>query len=159
MIRQITSDHELRATAQLIRDSFRTVADDLGITQERWPSYVAFISDEELLRTARDGITFYAEFDGDRQVGVFGVKLQDDGKFWLEKVAVLPDCRHRGIGKRLMEFACVLAGNAGAKILRLATVDDNQVLKDWYAGMGFVPVEVRHFEHVPYSVCLMEKDV
>ena len=159
MIRQIASDDELRASAQVIRDSYRTVADDLGITSERWPGYAVFISDEELLSTAEAGITFYAEFDGNTQVGVFGAKLRDDGKFWLEKVAVLPDCRHRGIGTRLVEFACALARDAGAKIIRLAAIDDNQVLKEWYVRMGFVPVELRHFEHVPYPVCMMEKDV
>jgi diamine N-acetyltransferase len=155
----ITSHDELREAAQVIRDSFRTVADDLGLTPEHWPSYVAFIDDAELPRLAEEGLSFYAEFEGDRQIGVFGAKLREDGKFWVEKVAVLPECRHRRVGRRLMEFACALARDAGAKVVRLATVDDNQVLKQWYVGMGFLQVELRHFEHVPYPVCLMEKSV
>lgn len=58
--------------------------------------------------------------------------------FWVESVAVLPEWRGKGLGRRLLAHAEVLAREAGFSEIRLLTngrMLDNRRL---YAGVGYV---------------------
>ncbi len=83
----------------------------------------------------------------------------DDDLYYIEKLAVLPEDRHSGFGRMLMDLALDHVRERGGKTISISLIDENRVLKRWYQDYGFVETEVRRFEHPPFAVCFMEKRV
>ena len=73
MIRQL--DHkEFPLAADVIRASFLTVANDLGLTEENCPKYVGFVTTAELLHTQFDwGWWIYGLFEDEQLVGYVSI--------------------------------------------------------------------------------------
>ena len=55
-------------------------------------------------------------------------------------LAVRPGARRQGLGRRLVERACVAAKDAGAAILFLEVAEDNAAARVLYARAGFVEI-------------------
>jgi len=48
-----------------------------------------------------------------------------------------------------------------AKVIRASfgIVNEQEVLKSWYKGLGFTEKETRSYPHLPFTVCFMEKEL
>lgn len=55
-------------------------------------------------------------------------------------LAVRPGARRQGLGRRLVERACVAAKDAGAETLFLEVAEDNAAARVLYARAGFVEI-------------------
>ena len=77
------------------------------------------------------------------------------GVFYLERLAVLPACRHRGFGRRLVDHAVMIADRQGGHLISIGIIAENRRLKRWYAAYGFAPAGTREFPHLPFTVCYM----
>ena len=158
-IREVTSDHGLREAARVIRASFRTVADEFGLTERNCPAHPAFITDDRLRQMVAEGLRLFALYDADEIAGLVGTKPIDGNRHTLEKLCVLPEHRCHGHGRRLVDFVCEAVKAAGGQTVEIGTIDENEALKRWYADQGFVATATKRFEHFPFAVCLMEKRV
>ena len=158
-IREVDRAKHLALCAEIIRDSFATLAEDLGITRENCPSHPSFATVEDLERMRREGFAFFVLRVADRQVGAVAIEDRGSGLFYFAKLAVLPPFRHKGFGRTLVDFVFDYARARGGKTVRLATVDENAMLKNWYLDYGFAIVDVRQFDYLPFAVCFMEKAV
>jgi diamine N-acetyltransferase len=157
-IREIDYRKELDICAAVIRESFATLAETLNITRENCPTHPSFITDDEVISLVRRGLRFYGLSHEGRLAGVVGVRRVDEQVYSVEKLAVLPEVRHCGYGRRLMDHACDLIRLAGGKRITISVIDENTVLKEWYLGQGFRVTETKRYEQLPFTVCLMEKD-
>jgi GNAT superfamily N-acetyltransferase len=158
-IQEVTSDRGLREAARIIRASFRTVADEFGLTKESCPAHPAFIADGHLRKMVAEGLHLFALCDAGEAVGVVGTRRLDGDRHTLEKLCVLPRHRHHGCGRRLVEFVCAAVKAAGGRIVEIGTIDQHPLLKQWYSDQGFVAKATKRFEHFPFAVCLMQKQV
>jgi diamine N-acetyltransferase len=160
-IRPIAKDTELDACAALIRAAFQTVADQFGYTPETAPTLPAFITVERVKAEVEKGVRYFSLFDGDRQVGSVALeqKAGDPSTYYLERLAVLPDVRHHGLGVMLLDFAFARAYEAGAQKVSIAIIDENRILKAWYERYGFLETGKKTYPHLPFTVCFMEKAV
>ncbi len=158
IIREVTDDELLRS-AKVIRDSFRTVASELGLTRENTPRHPSFSTVRQLRKNIEKGVEFFGLFLGDNQAGFVAVEKADDNLFYMERLAVLPLYRHEGFGKELVSFVFDHVRSRGGKKLSIGIIDKQTVLKDWYKGMGFRETGIRDFPHLPFRVCFMEKDL
>jgi diamine N-acetyltransferase len=158
MIRQIRSS-ELHEAANVVRVSFATVAHELGLDAANCPTHPTFLSDEQVTAMISDGMCFYGLFVDRMMVGVVGEKRVNEQDYTVEKLAVLPNLRHGGFGRQLMDHACDLARRAGGQRVTIAIVDENETLKQWYLGMGFRITEIRRYDHLPFQVCCMERNI
>jgi hypothetical protein len=52
-----------------------------------------------------------------------------------------------------------VARAAGGRKLSIGVVDENAVLKRWYAAQGFRETGRKRFPHLPFTVSFMEKGV
>jgi ribosomal protein S18 acetylase RimI-like enzyme len=163
MIVEIRDDALLVACVPVIRAAFRTVADDLGLTEENAPTNPAFMTLDRLREARGRGVRMFALLDDGAAGAPAGfVALEDSrqpGVLYLERLAVLPALRHRGLGRALMDHAFAEARTAGAERIAIGIVDEHVVLKRWYLGYGFVETGTRRFAHLPFTVCYMEKSV
>jgi len=160
-IREIAAELEIEVCADVIRKSFRTVADELGLTEENAPTNPAFLTVEKLRETIAKPVLFFGLFDGGRQVGCVALEPSHDevGVFFLERLSVVPEERHNGYGATLMDHAFQEAKKAGAGKIKIGIIDENLVLKRWYLDYGFTETGTKTFAHLPFTVCFMEKNI
>ena len=149
----------LGKSVAIIRSAFGKVAVELGITEKDAPMFPAFITLERLEEMRARGAVFYGMFSNGRQVGVVAVEKRDTGDYYLERLAVLPQYWHGGLGRELVDFIIDYVRKLEVKKLYLGMVNEHKVLKEWYKMLGFKEVEVKKLEHLPFTVCHMAMDI
>jgi len=157
-IKEITGG-KLDKSVEIIRTVFGTVAKEMGYTEASVPVFPAFITVEKLEAIKDRGAVFFGMFIGTRQVGFIAAEKEKPGNYYIEKLAVLPEFRHLGLGMKLVNHVIAYAKSKGYRKLNLTMVDENQVLKKWYLDMGFKETVVRKFDHLPFLVSFMELDI
>ena len=155
--REVSSDIEMEKCAAVIRDAFKTVAEDLKITKESAPTNPAFLEKDSLIRMKEKGIVMFGVFENSVQIGFVAIEKADTDVYYMEKLAVLPEFRHKGCGRRIMDFVFdYVSGNNGKKV-SIALINENSVLINWYIDYGFTVTGTKRFNHLPFEVCFMEK--
>ncbi len=153
-IREVTRE-SLEANAALIRRSYQTVADEMGITPENAPRYTAFITAEKLGEERDAGGTFYGLFLDGIQAGFVSVQRDEEGLWHMRRLAVLPEYRNRGLGRQLIDRVIVHAREHGAAKLHIGIVHEQQGLREWYESMGFRTYRTFTVDHLPFRVSLL----
>lgn len=69
---------------------------------------------------------------------------------------MIPSWRKQGIGEELVSVAISRARESGAKTMKISTVAENTELNDWYHRLGFVDMEIKKFEHLPFDVLYLQ---
>ncbi len=92
-------------------------------------------------------------------VGCVGVEEAEESSYWFKKLAVLPEYRHKGYGKALVDFVFDYAKECGGERISIGIIDENHILKNWYLEYGFEEVEKKTFIHLPFTVCYMMKEI
>jgi len=159
MIKKITEKDDFKTLAKLLNDSFITVANDFGITKENCPFHNAFIDNETLKSKLISNREFYKLENNGNPIGFIAIEKSENenNTFYIEKVAVHPDFRHKGIGKQLMDFATKRILDLGGKRISIGLIDTNTELKNWYQNQGYVETGTKIFDHLPFNVCFMDK--
>ena len=153
-IREITGE-PIEANAALVRRAYQTVADEMGITEAAAPRYTAFITARQLGEERDAGSTFYGLFLDGTQAGFVAVQQDEEGKWHMRRLAVLPEYRGRGYARQLIERAIAHAKQRGADMLHIGIVNEQQGLKAWYESMGFRTYRTFAVDHLPFSVALL----
>jgi ribosomal protein S18 acetylase RimI-like enzyme len=159
MIKEIVTQSELITSVDILRKSFGTVAEEFNLTKENCPTNAAFITIDKLKELKGKGIVFFGLFLQKRQIGFVALEKAGTDLFYLEKLAVLPEYRHNGYGEKLMDFCFDYAKNHNLKRISIAIIDEHSILKRWYIKYGFNISRIKKFDHLPFTVCFMEKKV
>jgi ribosomal protein S18 acetylase RimI-like enzyme len=144
----------------VIREAFQTVADDFGLTEAQVPTNAAFLTIDRLRAAQMRGDRIFALTVAGRTVGSVSLRAgATTGIVYLERLAVAPAFRHRGYGTALVEHSCAVAAADGATTVSVGIIDANTVLKRWYERNGFAVTVTRVFEHLPFTVCYLQRAV
>ncbi len=157
MIVKVDSNAQLNICLDIIHKSFQTVADEFNLTKNNCPGHTAFMPMEKLLSQFNTGTPmFLYEYQND-YVGYFSLSI-DKNCVELNNLAVLPESRHLGIGKELVNYAISYAKNVvGASRINIGIIEENTVLKEWYRTFGFVHTGTKKFKHLPFTVGFMNR--
>ena len=79
-----------------------------------------------------------------------------DGEYELHNLSVLPEYRHRGFGRRLLDYAKSNVAARSGRIIKIGIIEESAVLKSWYIANGFVPTGAKKFEHLPFTSGYLE---
>ena len=160
MIREVKRE-EIPKCVSLIKKAFLTVADEFGFTEENTPRFTAFATNEERLLWQMDGEHRLMYVYGDAGVlyGYYSLLIQDNKECELNNLAVLPEYRHKGIGKQLLEHAYSTARENGCKLMNIGIVEENVKLKKWYEDNGAVHVGTHKFDFFPFTCGYMKKEL
>ena len=145
----------------IIQKSFGTVAEQLGLTKENCPSHTSFIEKDRLQRDydRKDAMFLLLEEFPFKAVGYFSLHRESDTDVELNHVAVLPEMRHFGYGKLILDTAKIYAREHGYKRMNIGIVEESTVLKNWYLKNGFVHDGTRKFDSLPFTVGFMHFDL
>lgn len=160
MIKKV-EQRDIRECVDVIRKSFATVADKFGFTIENAPRFTAFATTEERINWHLNGEhrPMYAYCEDGTIVGYYSLLLQDNNECELNNVCVLPEHRHQGIGAELLKHAFLTATELGCTKMNIGIVEENRILKEWYASYGFAHTGTQKFEFFPFTCGYMEKNL
>lgn len=161
MIQKVNKQDNFAALAKLLNEAFATVAKEFGLTKENSPTNNAFITGEELKSQLTENREFYVYKENTHLAGFIAIEKSSStpDTFYIEKLAVIPEFRHLGVGLRLMDFASSRINELGGKRISIGLIDSNTRLKEWYAEQGYVVSGIKRFDHLPFDVCMMEKEI
>ncbi len=160
MIREVNRD-EIPECVDIIKKSFKTVADEFGFTVENAPRFTAFAVTADRLYWQMDNesrLMYAYEQDGDI-FGYYSLLMQDNGECELNNLAVLPEYRHKGIGNQLLSHAYKTAKDHGCKRINIGIVEENKQLRKWYEQSGAVHIGTKKFEFFPFTCGYMTKAI
>jgi diamine N-acetyltransferase len=123
----INPEEDVSAVLKVLNLSHGTIARDFNFTKEDNPTNNAFIDEKTLREQLKNGIALYGLKMENRLVGCIAIEKskREVDTYYIEKVSVLPEFRHQGIGVRLMDFATDKIKNAGGKMISIALIDSN----------------------------------
>lgn len=152
MIREVNRD-DIPRCAEVIRESFMTVADELGFTRENAPRFTAFAITAERLYQQLDEEhrPMFVFVDEGEIRGYYSLFPQNEKECELNNLAVLPQYRHNGAGKSLFRHAVKTAGEIGFSVMNIGIVEENKVLRRWYEANGAVHIGTRKFDFFPFT--------
>ena len=156
MIKQVENKEQLNICIDIIRNSFATVAEEFSLTENNCPSHTAFMKFDKLEKQFNDGRPMFIFCQDDVPVGYFSLAKCSDEEWELNNLAVLPEYRHLGIGKAMVNYAVKMVKSYGGNKISIGIIEENTTLKNWYLKLGFTYVSTRKFEHLPFTVGCME---
>ncbi len=152
----IVQEQELPLCLAVIRESFATVAAAFGLTEQNCPTHTSFMKLEQLQKHFEWGWKMFGLWEDGRLVGFYALSDEGAGRFELHNLAVLPDYRHLGCGKRLLDDAKSRVTALGSEKITIGIIEEHTVLKNWYMRNGFVPTGTRKFDHLPFTAGFLE---
>lgn len=158
MIKKIeTSD--ITSCVKVIRNSFLTVANELGLTAENAPRFTAFsVTEERLLwQMNTEHRPMYAYYDNGDIAGYYSLLLQENSECELNNLCVLPSHRHKKIGEQLLKNAFDEAKKLNCNKINIGIVEENTVLRKWYEAFGFIHTKTEKYDFFPFTCGYMEK--
>ena len=158
MIRKVEQE-DIKRCVEVIRKSFGTVADEFGFTIENASRFTAFATTEERINWHLNGECrpMYAYWEEGVIIGYYSLLIQDNNECELNNVCVLPEYRHKGIGDKLLEHAFAIAKGLGCTKMNIGIVEENEILKKWYASYGFVHTGTQKYDFFPFTCGYMER--
>lgn len=158
---KVNSDDDLSAVVKVLNVSHGTVARDFGFTRESNPTNNAYIDESTLKSQLTKGIDLYTLLLNGKIIGCIAIEKssKEPDTFYIEKVSVVPEFRNQGFGVRLMDFATSKIKESGGKKISIALIDSHTKLKNWYIAQGFTETGTKDFDHLPFRVCFMNKQV
>lgn len=153
----VFGDQELALAVGIIRRAFAPVAARFGLTQENCPGNGAFITEERLRRSLSGKARLFAVYHAGIAAGCIIAKRKDREAWYLEKAAVLPEFRRRGLGSALLDAAQAYIMEEGGLRIRIGIIAANDELRLWYEKAGFLVTGLKDFPTLPFTVCYMKK--
>lgn len=142
-IRQIKIT-DLQDCIKVINISFATVASEFNLSEKNCPRHPSFMKIDTLQKRFTDGYQMYGLYEQEKLVGYVSISIDEDNAAELHNLAVLPDYRHKGYGKSLLDYCEKKAKEMGCYKIKIDIIEENKILKDWYVR-GFYDILVRKF--------------
>jgi len=155
IIREI-SRNDLKECLDVIHKSFETVAEQFGLTKENCPKHTSFIPISFLETQMNWGWYMFALCLGDRIIGYMSLSKEEDKVFELHNLAVLPEYRHNGYGRILLDYAKKQVMALGGEKIKIGIIEESSVLKNWYIQNGFIHIGTKKFAHLPFTSGYLE---
>ena len=147
---------ELPECLRVIHKSFATVAKAFGLTEENCPRHTSFMPLSFLETQLNWGWHMFGLYAGGEIIGYMSLSKEDDDVFELHNLAVLPEYRHNGFGKLLLDRSKETVRFLGGNKIKIGIIEESTVLKNWYIANGFVHVGTKKFDHLPFTSGYLE---
>lgn len=144
---------------EVINKSFATVASDFNLSKQNCPRHPSFMKIDILENRFLEGYKMFGLYEQEKLIGYVSISVDQDNNAELHNLAVLPEYRNNGFGKRLLDYCEAKANKMRCNKIKIDIIDENAILKNWYIKNGFVNLFTKKIEPLPFAVCFMEKHV
>jgi len=139
----------------LIRNSYRDVAQRFDLTPENCPKHPSNCTDEWIRNDFARGVSYYILEHNGQPTGCAALEISDPDISYLERLAVLPDNRRKGFGRKLVDHVFHQAKDSGINKISIGIIASQTDLKRWYQKIGFIKGDTKEFKHLPFPVIFM----
>ena len=153
-IREANSD-DISLLSGLIRQSYRDVAERFKLTPANCPKHPSNCTDEWIENDFARGVSYFILERRGIPAGCVAIEMADDHLCYLERLAVLPHERKKGLGSQLVEHIFHTARDFESKKISIGIIAAQTELKQWYLKFGFIEGETKEFNHLPFRVTFM----
>jgi len=150
---------DIDVLVNLLRNSFRGVAERFGITEENNPMSLAFCTNERIVSDLEKNLTYYILQEDDQPCGCVALERARPDVCYLMRLAVLPEYRGKGYGKMLVHYIFDLSRASGASRVEIAMISKDRKLKKWYKKLGFIQKGTKKYDHLPFIVAFMYREL
>jgi N-acetylglutamate synthase-like GNAT family acetyltransferase len=149
------SSKDISLLSELIRLSYRDVADRFKLTPANCPKHPSNYTDEWVENDFRRGVSYYILEHEGIAAGCVAIEKANADLCYLERLAVLPHEREKGLGRQLVKHVFHKARKLGTKNISIGIIARQTELKQWYQKIGFIEGETKKFSHLPFRVTFM----
>jgi N-acetylglutamate synthase-like GNAT family acetyltransferase len=143
----------------LLRKSFRDVAEKFALTVENCPKFAGFNARERVEEDFKKGLKYYILKENGRACGCVALEKAGPDVCYLGRLAVLPEHRNKSFGQALVNHAFEQARKMGIRRVEIGLISKHRKLKKWYKKFGFVRNRTKKFDHLPFIVAFMYKEL
>ncbi|MFX1338082.1 MAG: GNAT family N-acetyltransferase [Promethearchaeota archaeon] len=158
IIRECT-EKDIKILTRLLRQSFHDVAKRYNLTIQNAPSHPSNCTEEWIIKSFENGIKYFILEQQNIPYGCVALEQANSEVCYLERLGVLIDHRHKGYGKALVNYIIQEAKKRNAKRVEIGIIAENVQLKKWYERQGFIERNTVKFEHLPFNVLFMYKEL
>lgn len=141
--------------ADLIRKSYRDVAERFNLTFQNCPKHPSHCTRDWVERDMNRGVSYFCLERHEIPIGCVAFEKASPEEGYLERLGVLPEYRHSGVGKALIRHVFDVARTMRIDRVGIGIISEQLDLKRWYENMGFVEQEIKAFSHLPFEVSLL----
>lgn len=116
-----------------------------------------YFSIEHLKKESLKNTSFYGAFEKTELIGCVGLLQKSKESFKIVRLAVHPNHRHKGYGKKLISHAENMAILIGGNKMSLGFVIPNEPLKNWYLNLGYEIEKTKEYKSSGQSICFAKK--
>ncbi len=143
----------------LLRRSFMDVARRFNLTVENCPKNPAFCTEQRVKDDFDRGLEYYILENNGQPLGCVALEKAGPEVCYLERLAVLPEQRRKGFGKLLVDRVLDRARKIGSRRVEIGIISAQTELKSWYENIGFLQKGTKKFDHLPFIVAFMSKEL
>jgi GNAT superfamily N-acetyltransferase len=154
-----TTVNDAESIAFIVSGANRDIAQQFNINIKNAPKHPSFCTTSWILSEFERGEEYFLYKDGNIPAGCVAFEQPDDDTAYLNRLSVLPEFRHKGIGATLVRYILDYSTTKNVKIVSIRIIADHILLKNWYLGLGFIEVNTQKFDHLPFAVRYMKYEL
>ncbi len=142
--------------AAIIAGAYRTVARRFDLTPQNCPKHPSNCTPQWVERDFSRGVRYYLAETGGEVIGCAALEMAKSDLCYLERLAVLPEKRTSGVGRKLVDHVFKEARESNRSRISIGIISKQKDLKEWYRKAGFLEGKTKTFDHLPFQVLFME---
>jgi len=131
----------------------------LILLKKNTPTHPSNCSTEWIEDALDEGIRYYILEFQNKPCGCIALEIAQPDVCYLERLAVLLKYRKKGFGKALVNHLIQEARDMKIKRIEIGIIAENIELKKWYEKFGFMEIKTVEFDHLPFNVSFMFKNL
>ena len=147
---------ELEEALNVIHKSFETVAKNFNLTKENCPKHTSFMPLSFLEAQIEWGWKMYGLYAGKKIIGYMSLSKDIEECYEMHNFCILPEYRHKGFGKMLLDFAKNKVVELGGNKIKIGIIEESTSLREWYMSNGFVHMGTKKYDHLPFTSGYLE---
>ena len=154
-----TTVNDAEHIAFIVSEANKDIAQQFNINIKNAPKHPSFCTKSWILSEFQRGGTYFLYKDGNIAAGCVAFEQPDNDTGYLNRLSVLPEFRHKGIGAALVRHVLDYSRIKDVKILSIGIIADHKLLENWYLKLGFIEVTTQKFDHLPFAVRYMKYEL
>ncbi len=157
IITTTTADAEI--ISAIISESNKDVAKEFGLNINNNPKHPSFCNKDWVLSDFNRGEEYFIYKNGEANIGCVAFENPKPSVAYLNRLSVLPQHRHNGVGEKLVNHVIRYAKNKDIHRISIGIIAEHIRLKKWYLKLGFIEGQIKTFPHLPFDVQYMSFSV
>ena len=153
------SINDAATIATIIREANEDVARQFGLNADNCPKHPSLCQTDWVLTDFNRGEEYFLYQQDGVDIGCVAFEQPKPEVAYLNRLSVLPQYRHHGIGRSLVQFVFGYARQKNITRVSIGIIAENVRLRNWYLNLGFREGERKIFPHLPFDVLYMSASI